>query len=40
MHLWQYKGNYYVFDARIIIEDEANYDFVYEEAKEIIGKFP
>ena len=40
MHLWKYKINYYVFDVRIIIEDEANYDLVYEEAKEIVKKYP
>ena len=40
MHLWKYKINYYVFDVRIIIEDEANYDLVYEQAKEIVKKYP
>ena len=40
MHLWKYKINYYVFDVRIIIEDEANYDLVYEKAKEIVKKYP
>ena len=40
MHLWKYKETHYVFDVRIIIEDDANYDFVYEEAKSIVKKYP
>ena len=39
IHLWKYKENYYVFDVRIIIEDEGNYDLVYKEAKKIVKKY-
>ena len=40
MHMWKYKDGYYVFDVRVLLEDDSSYDEVLENCKELMREYP
>ncbi len=39
MHVWKYKANYYIFDARIILDDEGDNEEVHDQVTKLLSRY-